>query len=106
MIRLLVRGESHDQTRAFAQHIGERLRKAIEQLTPSSDKPLAPNAGIRVLGPAAAPFAKLRNQFRFHLQLQGADGDKLRAVIRQATEGLEVPEAMFWAADVDPLDML
>jgi primosomal protein N' (replication factor Y) len=106
MIRLLVRGESHDQTRAFAQHIGERLRKAIEQLTPVGDKPLAPGAGIRVLGPAAAPFAKLRNQFRFHLQLQGANGDKLRAVIRHATEGLEVPEAMFWAADVDPLDML
>jgi hypothetical protein len=40
------------------------------------------------------------------MQFQGADGDRLREVVRRATEGLEVPDEMFWAADIDPLDML
>jgi primosomal protein N' (replication factor Y) (superfamily II helicase) len=94
----VVRGESHDQTKAFAQYIGDRLRETILQRGPESE--------IRVLGPAAAPFAKLRGQYRFHLQLQSADSESLRAVVRQATDGLEVPEHMLWTADVDPLDML
>ncbi len=106
MVRVVVRGSSHDQTRAFAQYLGERLRGAIEQIEKNDGTTSAAGGGIRVLGPAAAPFAKLRGQHRFHLQLQGADGDKLRRVIRQAREGLVVPEEMFWAADVDPLDML
>ncbi|HTQ40121.1 MAG TPA: primosomal protein N' [Pirellulales bacterium] len=98
MIRLVIRGASHDQTKAFAQHFSERLRETILRIGPDSE--------IRLLGPAAAPFAKLRGQHRFHLQMQGVDGDKLRAVIRQATDGLEIPEHMQWIADVDPLDML
>jgi primosomal protein N' (replication factor Y) len=106
MIRLVVRGLSHDQTRAFAQHFGERLRRAIERTMSEPEAPIPANAEIRLLGPAAAPFAKLRGQYRFHLQLQGPDGDQLRAAIRQATDGLEVPEGMIWTADVDPLDML
>src|SRR5262249_22797677 len=106
MVRVVVRGTSHDQTRAFAQYLGERLRGAIEQIEKNDGTKPDASGGIRVLGPAAAPFAKLRGQFRFHLQLQGADGGKLRRVIRQASEGLEVPEEMFWAADVDPVDML
>ncbi|HZZ29306.1 MAG TPA: primosomal protein N' [Pirellulales bacterium] len=98
MIRLVIRGASHEQTKAFAQYMGERLRETILRLGPDSE--------IRVLGPAAAPFAKLRGQHRFHLQLQSADGDQLRTIIRQATAGLEVPENILWTADVDPLDML
>jgi len=106
MIRLVVRGASHDQTRAFAQYLGQRLREAIDRIASGNGKQSASGAEIRVLGPAAAPFAKLRGQHRFHLQLQGANGDKLRAAIRQASEGLVVPDEMFWTADVDPLDML
>ena len=60
----------------------------------------------RVLGPAAAPFAKLRGHYRYHLQLQGPDGEMLCALVRKATEGLETMENLLWAADVDPLEML
>ena len=32
MVRMVVRGKSEDQTRAFAQHLGDRLRGAVETL--------------------------------------------------------------------------
>ena len=63
-------------------------------------------AGARVLGPAPAPFSKLRGKYRFQIQLQAPDGEKLRAAARQATAGAKPPEGVQWIVDVDPLDML
>src|SRR5438132_13057784 len=100
MIRMVVRGKVAEPTRAFAQTLGERFREAAAQLV-TGETP-----EIRILGPAAAPFAKLRGMHRFHLQLHGADRDLLRNVIRRGTVDLEVPDGMQWTADVDPLDML
>jgi hypothetical protein len=34
------------------------------------------------LGPAPAPIARLRDRFRWHLQVHGLDGERLRAVLR------------------------
>jgi primosomal protein N' (replication factor Y) (superfamily II helicase) len=96
MVRLIVRGISLEQTKAMAQTIGDRLRASLGNFSPTP----------RVLGPAAAPFAKLRGHYRYHLQLQGPDGEALRALVRKATEGLETMENLLWAADVDPLEML
>ncbi len=63
-------------------------------------------ADARVLGPAPAPFARLRGMYRFQIQIQGPDGEKLRAAVRQATAELKEPEGVQWIADVDPLDMM
>ena len=54
----------------------------------------------------AGPFAKLRGHYRYHLQLQGPDGEALCALVRKATERSETMENLLWAADVDPLEML
>jgi primosomal protein N' (replication factor Y) len=58
------------------------------------------------LGPAPAPLARLRGQYRFQIQLQGPDGQKLRDAVRQATAGLDPPAGVQWIADVDPVNML
>ena len=96
MIRLIVRGISLEQTKALAQTIGDRLRVLADMMSPPP----------RVLGPAAAPFAKLRGHYRYHLQLHGPNGDALRQLVRQATDGLETTENLLWTVDVDPFDML
>ncbi len=100
MVRLVVRGKQEAHTKMFAENLGDRLRAAIEKQL-SGETP-----EIRVLGPAPAPFPKLRDQFRFHLQLHGPDGDALRAAIRRAAEGLEEIDAIVWTVDVDPLEMM
>jgi primosomal protein N' (replication factor Y) len=93
MVRIVVRGESEAHARALADELGKRLRaKATD--------------GIRVLGPAPAPMTKLRGQYRFQIQLQSADGEALRNVVRAATQDLKTPEDLFWTVDVDPWDMM
>jgi primosomal protein N' (replication factor Y) len=59
-----------------------------------------------VLGRAPAPIARLRDRFRWHLQLHGPDGVALRALVARATAGLKTPENVAWIIDVDPVDMM
>ena len=84
------------EAKALADELGQRLRTATE----------GNPATIRVLGPAPAPFAKLRGQYRYHVQLQSVDGEALRAAVRMATGGLKLPEGLSWMVDVDPWDMM
>ena len=61
----------------------------------------------RVLGPAPAPFAKLRGNFRFHLQVLGAPSNLLREAVKRVVEAkLKTPKDVQWIVDVDPLDSL
>jgi primosomal protein N' (replication factor Y) len=96
MIRIVVRGSANRSTHALADEIAKRLREDTEKH----------KTAIRVLGPAPAPIAKLRGQFRYQLQLHGADGESLRAAVRRATSGLKPPDDVAWIADVEPLDMM
>ena len=96
MIRLVMRGPVEAVAAEFAVQMGERLRAALA----------AEQADARVLGPAPAPFARLRGKFRFHIQVHGNDGEKLCAAVRQATAELQPPPEVQWIVDVDPLDML
>jgi primosomal protein N' (replication factor Y) len=96
MIRLVIRGPSEPIAREFAVFLAQRVKESLQ----------AEGAGARVLGPAPAPFTRLRGMYRFQIQLQGLEGDKLRAAVRLATADLKEPEGVQWIADVDPLDMM
>ncbi len=96
MARFVVRGPQEKSTEQFAQTLGQSLVVALD----------AENAQARVLGPAAAPFAKLRGKYRFQIQIQAPDADRLRACIRQAIADLKAPDEIQWIVDIDPLDML
>ncbi len=96
MIRLVVRGPLEQATGEFAAHMAEQLRAALEEQ----------QADARVLGPAPAPFARLRGKYRFQIQVQGPDAEQLRTAVHQATTNVQPPENIQWIVDVDPLDML
>ena len=103
MIRLIVRGPNEAATQGFAQTLADELRAKLEQMKGDSERPFA----FRLLGPTAAPFAKLRGCYRFHLHLHSADGERLRqAVSELMAQKLKAPTDVQWIADVDPLDML
>ena len=61
---------------------------------------------MRILGPAPAPIARIRAKHRYHLQIQGLDGQELRDVVCTATEGLKPPADIQCVVDVDPTSML
>jgi primosomal protein N' (replication factor Y) len=96
MIRLVIRGSSEPPTAEFSKHVAQRILAAVQ----------AASVDARVLGPAPCPFARLKGKYRFQIQVQSADGEKLRAAVRQATGDLEPPDNVQWIADVDPVDML
>ena len=61
---------------------------------------------VRILGPAPAPIAKLRDRFRMHVLLMGTEGDILREAVRQVYEQTKPVEGIQWVVDVDPLSLL
>ncbi len=98
VIRLVVRGVDEDRVAAWAGTLAERLRAEADKTGAA--------AGFRVLGPAPAPIPRLRERFRWHLQLHGPDGQALRDLVRRGTAGLKTPEGIAWIVDVDPVEML
>ncbi len=99
MIRLVIRGPVEEPALAFAEHLAETIRLTADQH----------GWQLRLLGPAPAPIAKLRDLYRFQIQAQSPNGDELRAAVRLASEAIEhdkPPREIGWIVDVDPLDML
>jgi primosomal protein N' (replication factor Y) len=96
MIRIVVEGHDARIAQAFAEGLGERI-----------DATLTASPGpARKLGPAPAPMARRRGRYRFQIHLHGPDGDLLRAAAGAATEGLKLPEEVYFTTDVDPIDMM
>ena len=96
MVRILVRGPVEMAAREFAASVGERIGAACREA----------DFRFRLLGPAPAPFAKLRGKYRFAIQLQAEDPLALSRAVRAATEDVKTPEDVQWIADVDPLEMM
>jgi primosomal protein N' (replication factor Y) len=94
MVRIVVRGAQEAVVRETAANLADRLRATA-----------AGDATIRVLGPGAAPIARLRGEHRFQLQLQAPEIAALQALVRDATCSFEPPRDVRWTADVDPWDM-
>ena len=80
----------------------ERAREAIEELGRALGRhPLA--AGLRVMGPAPAPFEKLRGKWRFQILIRGENGKRLRALVAAVLPEKPVGDLI---VDVDPLELL
>ena len=95
VVRLVVRSLQDQAAADWAEHLTDRLRKA------AGDDP-----AIRILGPAPAPISRIRDRFRWHLQVHGPDGAGLRELVQRATAGLKTPADVAWIVDVDPVEML
>jgi primosomal protein N' (replication factor Y) len=96
MIRIVARGRSERAAQAMAEELAQRLARECQRQSTS----------VRILGPAAAPMAKLRGSYRYQIQLQSADGALLRDMVRAATSNLKTSDDTGWIVDVDPLDMM
>jgi len=106
VVRIVVRSVDEQAAANWAGHITDRLRKEVALLATAASGSGSPDPKIRVLGPAPAPITRLRDRFRWHLQIQGPDGEILRDVVRRATATLQTPDNVAWIVDVDPVEML
>jgi primosomal protein N' (replication factor Y) (superfamily II helicase) len=65
------------------------------------------NRGIKILGPAAAPLARLKNEYRFQFLLKSAQRSGLSEALRGALDfcnAKEIPETAV-IVDVDPVSL-
>jgi primosomal protein N' (replication factor Y) len=97
VVRIVVRSLDGSAAEDWAAHVADRIRRE-SQAEGSAD--------VRVLGPAPCPIERLRDRFRWHVQVHGPDGPALRNLVRRATADLKTPDSVAWIVDVDPVDML
>jgi primosomal protein N' (replication factor Y) len=103
IVRFVVRSRDEQAAANWAAHITGRLRHEAQALGAASG---AAGPAIRVLGPAPAPIARLRDRFRYHVQAMGRDEAVLRDLVKRATATLQTPDTVAWIVDVDPVEML
>jgi primosomal protein N' (replication factor Y) len=60
---------------------------------------------IRVLGPAPAPVARLKGNFRYHFQLSAVEVASLQALWRSAVTKFKPPAHVEFAVEVDPINL-
>jgi primosomal protein N' (replication factor Y) len=63
------------------------------------------SAALQVLGPAAAPLARLRNRYRYRFMLRARERAPLRAALLAVLRS-KVPHKVRMSVDVDPVNML
>ena len=92
-----------------SQHL-EKAQEACGQLAQRAEALKArfeAFAEIEILGPAAAPIAKLRNQHRFHLLLKSAQPKTLNQFVRRLIgDSKWMPKQTKITVDIDPLNLL
>jgi primosomal protein N' (replication factor Y) (superfamily II helicase) len=93
LVRVIARGSNEAQVQSYMDELGEKVRAEAD---PS----------VRVLGPAPAPVTKIRNLYRFHLQLRCPKSKPLQALASAVARRYSPPEGVEVAVDVDPTSML
>ncbi len=99
LISIRVQSSEHSKAYQLAQHVGSRARALQNQFEPYK--------GLEVLGPAEAPMAKLKNQYRYYILLKGAQKPVLSKFIRQLLgDESWIPSKCRIIVDIDPLQLL
>ncbi len=97
MVAFRVEGANPDQTGQVARWLGDRM---AARLPPAS-------SGVRLLGPAPAPIARIKGKSRWQLLLKGPTHASLAGPVSAAEALLpELPSAVKVIIDVDPGAML
>jgi primosomal protein N' (replication factor Y) len=96
LVRFVVRSESEEKAKEFAQQIARQLEFAAKTL----------GCPLKVIGVGKANLEKLKGKYRFHVLVRGELDQPLQGVIRRAESQLQPIDDVQWIVDVDPIDMM
>lgn len=108
MIRIVVSGLAEKPVQMAAELLGRYLAKQINREN-ERNAAIGLEPALELLGPTAAPMVKVRNNYRWHLIVKGADRDKARQAVSKGIEDFKAKNQgrqVQIAVDVDPLNML
>jgi primosomal protein N' (replication factor Y) len=94
LARVILRGPDLKEVGAYATKIGELLRSAAQEL----------KAEIKILGPAPCPIARLKSNFRYHLQMSAVEFRPLLDIWNLAAPEFPGHSTIEYQIDVDPLN--
>ncbi len=86
LVQVLVSGPDESETLELARALAEIAHRHLAGVPAA---PVGAPAALEVLGPAAAPLARLRDRYRFHLLIKGSDEKRVLAVGRELAEHAE-----------------
>ena len=95
LTRIILRSPKEDRVKAEALSMAALLRTTAESLS----------LPIRILGPAPAPITKLRDNWRFHIQLTASAFELIRDLWRAASPQINRVADVEFQVDVDPMSM-
>ena len=91
--RLIARGPVEEAVRTFMESLGMALEAAAA-------------GAVQILGPAPAPVTKIKNLFRYHLQLRAGSPRPIQALLKAVLPTTSPPNGVELAVDVDPVNLL
>jgi primosomal protein N' (replication factor Y) len=93
LVRLIGRGPAEKPVIAYLEKLADAFQSEA-------------HASVRVFGPAPAPILKIRNLYRFHLQLRCSNSKPLQNLLKTVPARLLAPHRIELAIDVDPITMM
>ncbi len=93
--RVIVRGPVESAVQNLSQAMAEKLREAAAQM----------GDAVHILGPAPAPIAKLKSNYRYHFQLAAEDLTAIQELWRAVHSDLPQAPGVEYTIDVNPLNM-
>lgn len=95
LVRIILRGPAEAVVGQAARELGEALQRRITEQSLTA----------RILGPAPAPVARLKDLFRFHMQLAAPQLATLQGLWRDCGAKHKLPANVELAVDVDPINL-
>ena len=95
LARIILRGPHESVVSDDAERMANELRKTAEEQ----------GIRIRILGPAPAPIAKLKANFRFHMQLTANSIDDFKVLWNEHVAEFSPSPQVEYVMDVDPINM-
>ena len=92
---LLLRGRNEEKVKFSADYLKRELAK----------KTGGP-ADLILKGPAAAPLARTKTEYRFQIMLLTRQMSRLSLLLAELSAGLTLPEEVKMTVDIDPVDLM
>jgi len=85
----------------------ERAERAISEFKEACRAVLEEHGlEVEIVGPAAAPLARLKGRYRWHLLLRSPEHDQIRQAVAGTREHFREPRQVTLTIDIDPVSLL
>jgi len=92
---LLLRGRNEEKVKFSAEYVKRELGKRTGGVP-----------DLIVKGPAAAPLARTKTEYRFQIMLLTRQMSRLSLLLAEMSAGLTLPEEVKMTVDIDPVDLM